>query len=54
VITGPFNSVRDLKEGDAVPLTLVLEGKDKKRETVEVKAAVRPLNTTTAPSHKGH
>jgi copper(I)-binding protein len=35
----------DLKEplspGDSVALTLVVEGKDKKRETIEVKAAVR-------------
>jgi copper(I)-binding protein len=32
-----------LKEGDTVPITLVVEGKDKKRQTVEVKAPVRPL-----------
>jgi copper(I)-binding protein len=35
----------DLKQplaaGDSVALTLVVEGKDKKREVVEVKAAVR-------------
>jgi periplasmic copper chaperone A len=31
------------KEGDTVPLTLVFEGRDKKRETVEVKAPVKPL-----------
>jgi copper(I)-binding protein len=33
-----------IKDGDSVPITLVFEGKDKKRETVEVKAAARPLN----------
>jgi copper(I)-binding protein len=30
-----------LKVGDAVPVTLVIEGADKKRETVELKATVR-------------
>lgn len=34
-----------VKEGDVVPLTLVIEGKDKKRETIEVKAKARPLNS---------
>jgi len=37
-----------VKEGDSVPLTLVFEGKDKKRETVEIKAAARSL-TSAAP-----
>ncbi len=32
-----------IKAGDAVPLTLVFEGKDKKRQTVEVKAEARQL-----------
>lgn len=32
-----------LKAGDAVPLTLVFEDKDKKRQSVEVKATARPL-----------
>ena len=44
---------KQLKEGESVPITLVLEGKDKKRETVEVKATVRPLNTA-AHGHQGH
>jgi len=34
---------QQMKEGDTVPLTLVIEGKDKKRTTIEVKAPVRPL-----------
>jgi copper(I)-binding protein len=34
-----------VRAGDSVPLTLVFEGKDKKRQTVEVKAVARPLNT---------
>ena len=37
-----------VKEGDTVPLTLVFEGKDKKRETVEVKAVAKSL-TGVAP-----
>ena len=37
-----------VKEGDTVPLTLVFEGKDKKRETVEVKAMAKSL-TGVAP-----
>ena len=32
-----------LKAGDSVPLTLVIEGKNGKRETLEVKAPVRAL-----------
>ncbi|OGA02747.1 MAG: hypothetical protein A3I00_02280 [Betaproteobacteria bacterium RIFCSPLOWO2_02_FULL_64_12] len=39
---------RQLKAGDTVPLTLVIEGTDGKRETVEVQAPVRPL---AAPEH---
>jgi len=42
-----------MKEGDTVPLTLVFEGKDGKRESVEVKAAVRALNSTTKPAAHG-
>jgi len=45
---------RQLKAGESVPLTLVLEGKDRKRQTVEVKAAVRPLNTPAHDQYMGH
>ena len=34
---------QQMKPGDSVPITLVFEGADKKRETVEVKAAVKAL-----------
>ena len=34
---------RPLKTGDTVPVTLVFEGADKKRETVEIKAPVKAL-----------
>jgi hypothetical protein len=42
-----------LKAGDTVPLTLVIEGKDGKRETVEVKAPVRALSSGS-DDHGGH
>lgn len=32
-----------VKEGDVVPVTLVFEGKDGKRESVEIKAPAKPL-----------
>jgi copper(I)-binding protein len=34
---------RQLKAGDSVPLTLTIEGKDGKKETLQVTAAVKPL-----------
>ena len=34
---------QQVKPGDTVPVTLVIEGAGGKRETVEVKAAVRPI-----------
>jgi len=42
---------RELKAGDTVPLTLVIEGKDGKRETLEVKAPVRALGAPEPPKH---
>ena len=33
-----------VKDGDMVPVTLVVEGKDGKKETLEIKAMARPLN----------
>ncbi|MBQ0946468.1 copper chaperone PCu(A)C [Ideonella sp. 4Y16] len=42
-----------LKDGDSVPLSLVVEGKDGKRETIELKAPVRPLGAANpAPMHQ--
>jgi copper(I)-binding protein len=32
-----------MKDGDSVPMTLVVEGKDGKRETLELKLPVRAL-----------
>jgi periplasmic copper chaperone A len=42
---------KQLKSGELVPVTLVIEGPDKKRETVEVKALVRSL-ASGAGTHK--
>ena len=39
---------QQMKEGETVPLTLVVEGKDKKRSSVEVKAPVKPLTAAAA------
>ena len=43
---------QQLKAGDTVPVTLVIEGADKKRETVEIKAPVRAMNPAAAQQHK--
>lgn len=45
---------QQVKEGDTVPLALVFEGKDGKRETVQVKAQVRALNTAAKPAGHDH
>lgn len=37
---------QQMKEGTTVPVTLVIESKDKKRSTVEVKAPVKPLTSS--------
>ena len=44
---------QQMKEGDSVPMTLVIEGKDKKRSTIEVKAPVKAL-ATAAKAEAGH
>ncbi len=43
-----------LKAGDAVPVTLVIEGADKKRETLELKVPVRALGAAAADGHGQH
>ncbi|MBR0564941.1 copper chaperone PCu(A)C [Azoarcus sp. L1K30] len=45
-----------VKVGDTVPLTMVVEGKDGKRENVELNAPVRPLNNAAGgmQMHKMH
>jgi len=44
---------RQLKAGESVPLTLVVEGRDGKRESVSVTALVRPLGSAEQ-GHKAH
>jgi copper(I)-binding protein len=46
--------VKPLNAGDKVPLTLVLEGKDRKRIQVEVSAEVRALNAMPAAQQHQH
>jgi copper(I)-binding protein len=41
---------QQVKEGDTVPLTLVFEGQDGKRESLEVKVPVRALNASAKPA----
>ncbi len=43
---------QQLKDGETVPITLIVEGKDKKRETIELKAPVRQLNTAAGGTAK--
>lgn len=40
---------QQVKTGETVPLTLVFEGADKKRQTLDLQMPVRPLGTGTAP-----
>lgn len=43
---------RAMKEGDSVTVTLIVEGKDRKRSTIEIKAPVRPLATSGKTEHE--
>jgi copper(I)-binding protein len=43
-----------VKEGDAVPLTLIFETKDGKRQTLEVKAPARSMSAPAKAPHGGH
>jgi hypothetical protein len=45
---------QQVRPGDTVPVMLVIEGAGGKRETVEVKAAVRPLTAAAANGHGAH
>ena len=42
---------KELKAGETVPVTLVVEGADKKRESVEVKATVKALADSQDKKH---
>ena len=45
-----INLKQPLKKGDSVPLTLQVEGKDKKVETIQIKAEVRDLTSVASPA----
>ena len=49
-----MNLKGQIKVGDKVPLTLVIEGRDKKRETIEVIAVARPLSTPSDDAKHQH
>jgi copper(I)-binding protein len=49
-----MNLKQTLNAGESVPITLVFEDADKQRRTLEVKAPVRPLNSSGAPAKDGH
>ena len=43
-----------IKDGDRISLTLTIEDKDKKRQTIEVFAPARPLNYAPGGGHGKH
>ena len=43
----------EVKEGGVVPVTLVVQGKDGKKDSIEVKATVRAVNATAAAGDHG-
>ncbi|WP_347249325.1 copper chaperone PCu(A)C [Zoogloea sp.] len=45
---------KPLSKGEVVPITLKVEGKDKKVENVELKAEVRDLTAAAPMEHKHH
>ena len=45
-----MNLKAPVKEGELVPLTLVVEGKDKKRESIQVQAIAKSINQAAAPA----
>lgn len=47
-----FDVKKQIKDGDVIPLTLVFENKDKKRETVQLKVPARAL--TNSDAHAVH
>ena len=45
---------QQLKDGETVPVTLVVQGADGKKETIEVKAPVRPLGAAAMEQKMDH
>lgn len=46
-----LNLRQQIKEGDIVPITLVIEHKNNKHETIELKVSVQPLNGAANTKH---
>ncbi|MEO6354407.1 MAG: copper chaperone PCu(A)C [Oxalobacteraceae bacterium] len=46
------NLKHQIKDGDLVPITLVVEDKNKERQTIELQVPVRPLNSAAADAMK--
>jgi len=40
-----------IREGDSVPITLVFEGRDRKRQVIDISARAAPLNTVQGMKH---
>lgn len=49
-----MNLKQPLAEGDTVPMTLTVEGKDKKRQSLDIKVPVRALTTPAAAQPHQH
>jgi periplasmic copper chaperone A len=47
-----FDLLRPAREGETVPLVLVVEGRDGKRATIEIAAPVRPLQAMHGGGHE--
>lgn len=47
-----MNLKQQIKDGDLVPVTLVVEGRDKKRQSIELQVPARPLNSAAAGAVK--
>jgi copper(I)-binding protein len=43
-----------IREGDSVPLTLVIQDKDGKRSTLDITAPAKALSASTSPSDHNH
>jgi copper(I)-binding protein len=42
---------QQIKEGDAIPISIVIEGKNKKRETIKFNASAMKMDTAAADEH---
>lgn len=49
-----FDLKNPVKDGDVVDLNLIVENKDKKRETIKVKAVAKAMNKAAPNAHGDH